>query len=64
MPFALLGCALALGCAVGPDYVRPETEMPLPDEWNNEIAEEMGVALGRTASSVYRYASSRSGSRR
>ena len=34
--------ALSLsGCAVGPDYVRPETEVPIPDAWHNEISEEM-----------------------
>jgi NodT family efflux transporter outer membrane factor (OMF) lipoprotein len=48
LPFALLGCALALGCAVGPDYEAPEPE--LPDAWHLELTRglESGDADLRT----------------
>jgi NodT family efflux transporter outer membrane factor (OMF) lipoprotein len=46
--FASLGCALALGCAVGPDYEAPEPE--LPDAWHLELTRglESGDADLRT----------------
>ncbi len=44
IPFALsLG-----GCAVGPDYVRPETETPVPDAWNTEIRAELSKPQSET----------------
>jgi NodT family efflux transporter outer membrane factor (OMF) lipoprotein len=34
--------ALSLsGCTVGPDYVRPETEVQLADEWERAVTDEM-----------------------
>ena len=35
LPVAALTLALALlaGCAVGPDYERPDLEAPAPEEW-------------------------------
>ena len=30
-----------VGCSVGPDYVRPETDAPIPDAWNNAIETEL-----------------------
>jgi NodT family efflux transporter outer membrane factor (OMF) lipoprotein len=32
----LLGCAIAVGCAVGPDYTPPEPEVP--DAWHLELS--------------------------
>ncbi|MFV1979744.1 MAG: efflux transporter outer membrane subunit [Rhodothermia bacterium] len=36
--------AIALGlsaCTVGPNYVKPETEIEMPDEWERSVTEEM-----------------------
>lgn len=48
LPLALLGCVLALGCAVGPDYEMPEPA--LPDAWHLELTRglEAGEADLRT----------------
>ena len=36
----ILGLAIT-GCAVGPDYVRPETDQPVPDAWSTKIEADL-----------------------
>ncbi len=48
MTRALFGCLVFLllsGCAVGPDYVRPEFEADIPEQWTEEA---MSVVAGST----------------
>ena len=36
-----LFCLTLSACTVGPNYVKPETEMEMPDEWERSVTEEM-----------------------
>ncbi len=38
MALALIVPLLITGCAVGPDYQRPQQSASLPEEWNNRAA--------------------------
>ncbi len=43
---AVIVSAVAFGlsaCTVGPNYVKPETEIEMPDEWERSVTEEMST---------------------
>ncbi len=43
-PVALLAAVLLAGCAVGPDYERPDLDTPVPAAWANPAADTLAAA--------------------